>query len=362
MRTKDNTLDLANIDFNRFKTNMKHAIEYFSGSPVKKEAKVFEACAIALGDENSDRLAATLRRTVQETASALILTREGICPFSKTPLDSEISWRLGAKYFIDHAKNQLVIESFPAGMTLAKRMAWVSSQPMGEVRVAEESVVAPQVIGEPPHLHAAIAGYREHLEPWFMCSEEAPAYTLCYWHSSTPAFSALPLAKRLKYETHYELVLGLSEGGKRQEVRLYRIFNIGTGDNWQLSQDATIGVDFPRVHMDGFRPVINRDLKAYLDLIIWQGICRPAKWIDEGVDHKSQGFIDLIDREVKRHLEDAAMGDDTHCSDEQKRHMVRNAFHQKGYALHMINAIRSTLDCPFMVANRMSEPAIHILD
>lgn len=344
MRTKDKTLDLADLNFDRFKNNLKQAIEYFSGSPVKKEAKLFESCAIALGDENSDRLANTLKQTELESANALTLFKAGLCPFTREPLDSDLVKRLGTCVSINDAGDGLIIDCFPEGMRSEDRLIWVASQRKCVIGYNEDEMVYRDETGHAPHLHAAIAGYRKDLSKWFTSlNENNRSFTLCYWHSEDPSFRNLPLATRLQYETHYELVLSFMDNGDIQGLHLYRIFNIG--GSWQLSQDASLNLYFDDCKGSGDVMIASNELKAFLALIVEQAVQRPSDWMSKGARLELLNLNSAIKYNITGYFKD-------YPASPQNRPLEAST-------LEFIRQSIKTFDYPAMTMSRLKDPVLN---
>jgi hypothetical protein len=238
---------ISTNNFSAFRDNQRKALEYFTGSPVKKEAKLFETCAIALGMGNSDRLNAALSQSEVEQNDAYTLAQEGLCPFTLEPLDASGVEPCGSSvYFKDGLLN---VCTFPRGMPMIEQIMWASRQPDEKVRVVGQtpSVFAGiETMGEEPHWHAAVAGYREPLSNWFMSSEDNQALTVAYWHTDSDFLQGESLSEQLAGETHYELVLTRSESRLQQTLTLYRIFKLGS--KWHLSRDAEAVLDLKDPH------------------------------------------------------------------------------------------------------------------
>lgn len=297
MRTKDNTVDLNTLNFDAFKGSMKEAIEYFSGSPVKKEAKLFESCAIALGVKNSDLLAHKLKQADINSADALTLAKAGLCPFSREPVDSAISQRIDASFEVDEANDRLKVHRFPKGMRTEDQILWASSQPKGRVEtqgVPSENFEGVTANGDEPHLHAEIAGYRKDLSRWFLSrgKEGEASHTVAYWHTNYPEFQSLPLAERLQYETHFELVISFRGDGAVQTLFLNRMFKLG--NTWQISQDGNLSLGI-QDNVERKNPTLNHPvLRSLLSMVIDSAMTRPAKWIDEGGRVDAKAFKTMI--------------------------------------------------------------------
>lgn len=240
MRISSLNLNLNPKQFPAFRDNVHKALEYFSGSPINnKESKVFEACAIALGVTNSDRLAAALKAENLRQGDALTAVIAGLCPFTLEPLDDNGCHTCGTKVRIQ--QGMLYVESLPRAMPMSEQLLWAARQPDDKVRILGQtpSVFCPvEPEGPEPHWHAMLAGYREQLTDWFMSHADTKVVTVGYWHTQSEHLQHLSLAEQMANESHYELILNSSEDGYGQSLTLYRIFKLG--DNWHLSRDMDV--------------------------------------------------------------------------------------------------------------------------
>lgn len=264
-----------------FRGNVKAAIEHYSGSPVKKEAKLNEACALALGHQNSDQMANAVANGDRQVKGALALFQEGICPFSEVPMTEE-----GQQSHGGHVKlvdGVLEVQSFPRGMSKADQILWVAQQPAQTIRCADD--IDPMkgnaiVVGPEPHWHAAIAGYRKQTSNFLQPVRGYITKVVGYWHTDSKDFASLPLAQRLKYETHYELVLMSEALTNRVSLVLYRMFAIG--ENWQISVDEEV-----RFHHRHSRDAVSIDSALYrvlVNTVMNYGLLEPNRYRDNGVD------------------------------------------------------------------------------
>lgn len=359
MRTKEN-IDITTLNFDGFKANLKEAIEYASGSPFKKEAKLTEACAIALGLGNSDRMAAVKMAASFHSADALTLAKMGRCPFSREPVGTETPDRLGASFEVSEDGKKLIVHRFPKGMQVEDQAIWASSQPKGQVEVLgvpSSNFPGSRVYGEEPHLHAAIAGYREDLQGWFLSFEESSgnsAYTVAYWHTNYPEFASMPLAQRLQHETHYELVITFMDDGEVQILSLNRMFKLG--NKWQISQDGNLDLNLYN-RASGKGPDLNDPmLTGFLNLVIEGALLTPNEWAREGADPQSHACNLLIGLNVDGYFKSCVQANEG-WSIEEVRLTSKGVGSDK--VIGFIEQSLRTFEGPVMAKNLIRGPVVH---
>lgn len=359
MRTKEN-IDIATLKFDGFKANLKEAIEYASGSPFKKESKLNEACAIALGFGNSDRWARVKDDADIEVADALTLAKKGFCPFSREPMDTEIPYRLSASFEVSEDGEKLIVHRFPKGMQVEDQAIWASSQPKGQVEVLgvpSSNFPGSRVYGEEPHLHAAIAGYREDLQNWFLSYEDSPgnsSYTIAYWHTNYPEFANMPLAQRLQHETHYELVITFMDDSEVQILSLNRMFKIG--NKWQISQDGNLDLNLYN-RASGKGPDLNDPLlTSFLNLVVEGALLTPNEWAREGADPQSHACNLLMGLNVDGYFKSCVKANEG-WPIEEVRLTSKGVSSDK--VIGFIEQSLRTFEGPVMAKNLIRGPVVH---
>lgn len=242
MRVSKADFNLTPETFQSFRESMRNALVYFTGSPVKKEAKLFESCAIALGLKNSDILSATLMLAKYSVTDALDLYNKGVCPFTYSVLPESGQHACGSSVRVEDG--QLMVDAFPRGMPVDEQLTWASKQPDDKVRIlgnTPSNFTGVEPEGPDPHWHASVAGYRDALSNWFRSTPECSSVTVGYWHTNSEDLKSESFEDRLALETHYELVLNSDESLYQQTLSLYRMFKIGS--QWHVSKDKDVVLD-----------------------------------------------------------------------------------------------------------------------
>lgn len=273
--SQSNVFGLTKTTYPLFRQAVKNGLEFFTGSPVKKEQKLNEACAIILSKENADQLSNALsyneaRVPVINPITLVNLGRCPVCASESVDMDSCNSE--GEQHGQCHCGTSWIeysngnnedndeifatkITAFPQSMTTGERIAWhklhVDDDKViyGDLRDAVGVPIQPEGINS-PHWHIDVANYRKDLDSWFPVQDEldeicSTQTTLAYWHSNR--FASPYLCEHLEMQAHYELVWYRNKSGTRSNLRLYRIFKLGT--QYQISVDAEISLNY-NAHTD----------------------------------------------------------------------------------------------------------------